>query len=133
MMTRRKLGTAPRAVEPSTVALMLNGTRALVIDDNATNRLILREMLASRGAEVSEAEDGPQGSALDHASAYALDDGTAYALDASRVRRSFDRAAATFDAAAVLHTEVRDALLARLDLMALTPRVVMDAGAGCPP
>ena len=40
---------------------MLRGIRALVIDDNATNRLILREMLTSRGAEVSEAEDGPQG------------------------------------------------------------------------
>ena len=53
-----------------------------------------------------------------------------YALDASRVRRSFDRAAATFDAAAVLHTEVRDNLLARLDLMSVTPRVVMDVGAG---
>jgi len=61
---RFELGTAPRAVEPSTVALMLNGTRALVIDDNATNRLILREMLTSRGAEVSEAEDGPQGIAM---------------------------------------------------------------------
>jgi malonyl-CoA O-methyltransferase len=54
----------------------------------------------------------------------------AYALDTLRVRRSFDRAAATFDAAAVLHAEVRDALLARLDLMALAPRVVVDAGAG---
>jgi len=54
----------------------------------------------------------------------------AYALDTSRVRRSFDRAAATYDAAAVLHAEVRDNLLARLDLMALAPRVVMDAGAG---
>ncbi len=53
-----------------------------------------------------------------------------YALDAARVRRSFDRAAPTFDAAAVLHAEVRDNLLARLDLMAVAPRVVMDAGAG---
>jgi malonyl-CoA O-methyltransferase len=53
-----------------------------------------------------------------------------YALDTSRVRRSFDRAATTFDAAAVLHAEVRDNLLARLDLMAVAPRVVMDAGAG---
>lgn len=53
-----------------------------------------------------------------------------YALDAPRVRRSFDRAAATFDAAAVLHAEVRGNLLSRLDLMALTPRVALDAGAG---
>jgi two-component system sensor histidine kinase/response regulator len=43
---------------------MLSGIRALVVDDNVTNRLILREMLSSRGAEVSEAEDGPQGLVL---------------------------------------------------------------------
>jgi two-component system, sensor histidine kinase and response regulator len=55
---------AQRAVEPSTVTPMLSGVRALVIDDNATNRLILREMLTSRGAEVSEAEDGPRGLAM---------------------------------------------------------------------
>jgi malonyl-CoA O-methyltransferase len=54
----------------------------------------------------------------------------AYALDTRRVRRSFDRAAGTYDAAAVLHTEVRDNLLQRLDLMALAPRVAVDAGAG---
>ncbi len=54
----------------------------------------------------------------------------AYALDTARVRRSFDRAAMTFDAAAVLHAEVRDNLLGRLDLMALQPRVAVDAGAG---
>jgi malonyl-CoA O-methyltransferase len=54
----------------------------------------------------------------------------AYELDTHRVRRSFDRAVATYDAAAVLHAEVREQLLARLDLMKLTPRVAMDAGAG---
>jgi PAS domain S-box-containing protein len=58
---RFEISSAPLPIEPSTVALMLSGTRALVVDDNATNRLILREMLTSRGAEVSEAEDGPQG------------------------------------------------------------------------
>lgn len=54
----------------------------------------------------------------------------AYALDRDRVRRSFDRAAASFDAAAVLHAEVRQSLLQRLELTALQPRVVVDAGAG---
>lgn len=54
----------------------------------------------------------------------------AYALDIPRVRRAFDRAAATYDGAAVLHTEVRGNLLARLDWVTLTPRVVLDAGAG---
>ena len=60
----------------------------------------------------------------------ALDGAAAYALDTQRVRRSFDRAARTYDAAAVLHAEVRDNLLSRLDLVALSPRVVVDAGAG---
>jgi malonyl-CoA O-methyltransferase len=55
---------------------------------------------------------------------------SAYALDTPRVRRSFDRAAATYDDAAVLHREVRDNLLQRLDLMSLAPRVIVDAGAG---
>jgi len=60
----------------------------------------------------------------------APDSFAAYALDAARVRRSFDRAATTYDAAAVLHAEVRGNLLARLDLMKLAPRVAVDVGAG---
>jgi PAS domain S-box-containing protein len=49
---------------PSRAAVLLSGVRALVVDDNLTNRVILREMLSSRGAEVDEAEDGP--GALEH-------------------------------------------------------------------
>jgi malonyl-CoA O-methyltransferase len=45
------------------------------------------------------------------------------------MRRSFDRAAASYDAAAVLQAEVRGPLLARLDLTRLEPRVVLDVGA----
>jgi malonyl-CoA O-methyltransferase len=58
------------------------------------------------------------------------EDPAAYSLDESWVRRSFDRASASYDAAAVLQTEVRDLLLERLALTNLTPRVVVDAGAG---
>jgi len=58
------------------------------------------------------------------------DDIGAYALEPARVRRSFDRAAKTYDGAAVLHAEVRENLLERLQLVALVPRVVLDAGAG---
>jgi malonyl-CoA O-methyltransferase len=54
----------------------------------------------------------------------------AYALDRRRVRRSFDHAAATFDAASVVHGEVRANLLARLEFVSLNPRIVLDAGAG---
>jgi malonyl-CoA O-methyltransferase len=54
----------------------------------------------------------------------------AYALDSRWVRRSFDRAAKTYDGAAVLHKEIRKNLLERLALVTLVPRVVLDAGAG---
>ena len=55
---------------------------------------------------------------------------TGYALDTAWARRSFDRACKTYDASAVLQGEVRERLLERLDLVALSPRVVLDAGAG---
>src|SRR3984957_8334527 len=53
-----------------------------------------------------------------------------YALDSRWLRRSFDRAAKTYDDAAVLHAEVREDLLQRLQLVTLVPHVVLDAGAG---
>ncbi len=54
----------------------------------------------------------------------------AYALDAAWARRSFDRAAQSYDSAAVLHATVREDLLKRQDLMAIAPQVIVDAGAG---
>jgi PAS domain S-box-containing protein len=39
----------------------MKGLRALVIDDNATNRLLLREMLSGWGMVVTEAQDGRAG------------------------------------------------------------------------
>jgi malonyl-CoA O-methyltransferase len=53
-----------------------------------------------------------------------------FTLDTAWVRRSFDRASAGYDAAAVLQTEIRAELLRRLDLTTLNPRVIVDAGAG---
>ncbi|RMG73825.1 MAG: response regulator [Nitrospirae bacterium] len=37
----------------------LKGLKALIVDDNATNRIILKEMLYRWGIHVKEAEDGP--------------------------------------------------------------------------
>jgi malonyl-CoA O-methyltransferase len=53
-----------------------------------------------------------------------------YYLDPARVRRSFDKAAKTYDAAAGVPTEIRNRLLERLDLVKLQPKVVLDLGAG---
>lgn len=53
-----------------------------------------------------------------------------YAVDNSWVRRTFDRASVTYDAAAVLQAEVREVLLNRLELTPLEPRVALDVGAG---
>lgn len=41
--------------------LNIKGLKVLVIDDNATNRMILKEILSGWGAVVSEAENGKQG------------------------------------------------------------------------
>jgi malonyl-CoA O-methyltransferase len=60
----------------------------------------------------------------------APDPAARYSLDLARVRRAFDRAAPSFDSAAVLHAEVRRQLLGRLEFMTLEPKVVIDAGAG---
>jgi malonyl-CoA O-methyltransferase len=54
----------------------------------------------------------------------------ALAIDKRLVRHSFEQAAATYDAAAVLQNEVCRRMLARLDYMKLTPATVLDAGSG---
>ncbi len=53
-----------------------------------------------------------------------------YHLDKARVRASFDRAAHTYDAAAVLQAEVRTRMFNRLDLVKLAPQAILDAGCG---
>ena len=54
----------------------------------------------------------------------------AYWLDKARVRASFDRAAKTYDAAAVLQKLVRTEMLSRLDLVKIKPKAMLDAGCG---
>ncbi len=53
-----------------------------------------------------------------------------YALDKARVRASFDRAARSYDAAAILQKEVRARMLARLEYIKIAPHTILDAGAG---
>ena len=54
----------------------------------------------------------------------------AYAVDKRRVRRSFEAAAASYDAAAVLQDEICRRMLARLEYIKLAPAMVLDAGSG---
>lgn len=54
----------------------------------------------------------------------------AHEFDKRNVRRSFDRAAATYDAAAVLQREVERRMFERLDYVKATPAVALDAGSG---
>ncbi len=57
----KKQARVRAAVARPAVAADLQGLLVLVIDDNATNRFILREMLTHWGMDVTEAEDGPTG------------------------------------------------------------------------
>ena len=52
------------------------------------------------------------------------------AIDPRAVRRQFARAAATYDAAAVLQREVGARMMERLDLVRLAPTAILDAGCG---
>jgi malonyl-CoA O-methyltransferase len=51
-------------------------------------------------------------------------------IDKRAARRSFERAAAAYDEAAVLQREIADRLLERLEYVRLDPRTILDLGAG---
>jgi malonyl-CoA O-methyltransferase len=52
------------------------------------------------------------------------------AIDKREVKRSFERAAATYDAAAILQHEVCKRMLERLDYIKVAPAAILDAGTG---
>lgn len=52
------------------------------------------------------------------------------ALDGRTIRRHFERAAATYDAASVLQKEIGARMAERLDVVRLAPAVLLDAGCG---
>lgn len=53
-----------------------------------------------------------------------------FLIDKRLARRSFERAAAGYDGAAVLQREVGDRMAARLDLVKLAPTAILDVGCG---
>ena len=54
----------------------------------------------------------------------------AYHIDKAFVRASFNRAANTYDAAAVLQKLVQVEMLSRLELVKIKPKAILDAGCG---
>lgn len=56
--------------------------------------------------------------------------GDPFMLDRQRVQAGFHRAAADYDAVAVVQAEVRRRLLERLELFRIAPRRILDAGCG---
>ncbi len=54
----------------------------------------------------------------------------AYHIDKAFVRASFNRAANTYDAAAVLQKLVQGEMLSRLELVKIKPKAILDAGCG---
>ncbi len=53
-----------------------------------------------------------------------------HTIDKIQVRNSFDRAAASYDQAAILQHEVSDRMLSRLDYIKHLPNMILDAGSG---
>ncbi len=60
----------------------------------------------------------------------ALPPDDAFAIDRRAVRRAFSRAAATYDAAAVLQREIGARMRSRLDYVKIAPTLIVDAGCG---
>ena len=58
------------------------------------------------------------------------DESAPFRLDRPGIRTSFDRASATYEAAAVLQARVADELVTRLEPFNFTPKVILDLGAG---
>ena len=65
---------APAAPSPGAPveAIMLEGVRILVVDDNVTNRLVASKIVESLGAEAVACEDGPSAIAMASAEAFDL-------------------------------------------------------------
>ena len=57
-------------------------------------------------------------------------DDAVYRVDKRQAKRAFERAAATYDAAAALQLEVGARMMERLDLIRLQPARILDLGAG---
>ncbi|MCW8900461.1 MAG: malonyl-ACP O-methyltransferase BioC [Gammaproteobacteria bacterium] len=51
-------------------------------------------------------------------------------IDRQAMRAAFEKAASSYDAAAVLQQEVANRLVERMDLMSMKPQSILDAGAG---
>ncbi len=60
----------------------------------------------------------------------AVDPAAPYLLDRAGVRSAFDRVSSGYDDIAVIDSRVREEILSRLDLVKLSPAVILDVGCG---
>ncbi|MBP6107950.1 MAG: pimeloyl-ACP methyl ester esterase BioH [Steroidobacteraceae bacterium] len=125
-----KAGHAPFLSHPETVLREVEGFLSFLAPASA------RSVISPASAKNSSRE-GPgstaTGAGKAAAGAGSAGDGNSgreFALDVQRVRASFSQAAASYDAAAVLQSTVRDELLRRLEVLRMAPAVVVDLGAG---
>src|ERR1700761_6939022 len=80
--------------------------------------------------ENKSADDTPTAPDLLGSRADDSADVDAFHLDRPGIRTSFDRASASYEAAAVLQAQVNSELIERLEPFKFQPRVVIDLGAG---
>ncbi|GMR00691.1 MAG: malonyl-ACP O-methyltransferase BioC [Gammaproteobacteria bacterium] len=65
-----------------------------------------------------------------HMPSGSISPGQVQKFDQKRVRRAFDRAADTYQQFAVLQTEVCNRLLEKLEIVKISPQMILDAGSG---
>ncbi len=123
-----KAGHAPFLSHPETVRREVERFLAFLAPSAASAG---KSWSAGSGAGLTGEAQGPgSGSVAAAAAASEVTKDGEFTLDVRRVRDSFSQAAATYDAAAVLQSTVRDELLRRLDVLRMEPEVVVDLGAG---
>jgi malonyl-CoA O-methyltransferase len=71
-----------------------------------------------------------RGSSLSCSPGSCVAEGDVFRLDRARLRASFERASASYEAAASLQEQVATELLERIDPFGFSPRVVLDLGCG---
>ena len=116
------LEKAPATTEPPPPSATLRGLRVLVVDDNTTNRFILRRQLQSWGARPCEARSGAEALEMLHQAA----DSEPFELVL------LDMHMPDMDGAATARAIKRDLRFAELPLVLLSSARTQETAAGLP-